>query len=66
MQAWLFLMCLVASGCWLIYDGLTLARWRSRGGYTWIGSNYKRVIRILFGLLLIYLAIVFGRNIIGG
>lgn len=62
MTAWIFLGLLFITGGFLLIDGLTMLRWRPRTGYTWIGSNYKRLIRMLLGTVVLYYACEFASN----
>lgn len=67
MTAWLFLMLLAISGTWFICDGwFSLSLYIKNKDQTWYKDHYIRCIRILVGLLLIWLACVFGKYMIGG
>jgi len=66
MTAWLFIMLLVCAGMWNITDGwFSLSLYIKNKDQTWYKDHYIRVIRILVGILLLYLAGVFGKYMIG-
>ena len=58
---------LTIAGMWRVTDGwFSLSLYIKDERQTWHKDHYIRVIRILVGLLLIGLAMVFGRVMIGG
>ena len=66
MTTWLFLILLTIIGVWNVTDGwFSLSLYLGDKAQVWYRDHYIRVIRIIFGLLAIYLAYVFGRNMIG-
>ncbi len=66
MTVTLFIILLTIIGCWGITDGwFSLSLYLRDKNQTWGRDHYIRIVRIAFGLLAIYLAYVFGRELIG-
>ena len=62
MTSWLFIILLTICGIWNVTDGwFSLSLYLKNKDQTWYKDHYIRVIRILVGLLLIWLAMIFGK-----
>ena len=67
MTPWLFVILLTICGMWCVTDGwFSLSLYIKNKDQTWHRDHYIRVIRILVGILLLYLAGVFGKYMLGG
>jgi len=67
MTIWLFIILLSCAGMWCVCDGwFSLSLYLRNEDQSWHRDHYIRVIRILVGILLLYLAVVFGDTMIGG
>jgi len=67
MTAWMFMALLICAGMWNITDAwFSLSLYLKDDKQTWYKDHYIRVIRLLVGVMLLYLAGVFGKYMIGG
>lgn len=61
MTAIIFLVCLVVIGTWNITDAwFSVATHWKRDGQTFWKDQLVRIVRLAFGLVLVYMAIFFG------